>query len=329
MIERNTPPQISVICPVLNEEDYIEGVLSFFLAAKPKNKELFIIDGGSIDKTTEIIKSYCKKYPFIHLLHNPNKYVPFALNLAIPKCKGSIIIRIDAHSDYSPDYFEQIIQTFEATQADIVGGPTRTRYKTAFQGAVATAICTPFGIGDSKVHQKSYEGFTDSVTFGAWHREIFSHTGLFDTALKRNQDDEFHYRARSKGFKVYQNPQIKVYYYPRKDIKSLFKQYLQYGLYKPLVLRKVKSGTKIRHLVPTSFVLYLVGLPFLILMHWGVLVPLGLYLLLNIYFSFKSEDTSWNIKVRILFIYPIIHFAYGIGFFLGLGKLISPKLQHP
>ncbi len=311
---------LSIICPCLNEEDYIEGVLDFFIEAKPKEKEFFLVDGGSTDNTISIIKRYQKDYPNIILLDNPDKIVPFALNKAIPQCKGDIIIRIDAHSKYAPNYFEKIQETFENVDADIIGGPTRTACKAPFQCAVAHAICTSFGVGNSQVHNVDYQGYSDSVTFGAWKKEIFDEVGMFDERLVRNQDDEFHYRAKSKGKKIYQHPEIKIWYYPRKNIKGLFRQYYQYGLYKPTVLKKVNSEMKLRHLIPSGFLLYFLSLPLAFLsLLW--LIPLALYLLMDIVFSLKAKG-SLKVKLLALFVYPTIHVSYGLGFLQGLNKKV-------
>ncbi len=312
--------ELSIICPCLNEEDYIEGVLEFFISSNPKEKELFLVDGGSTDKTQEIIKSYQQDHEHIYLLDNPDKIVPFALNKAIPLCKADKIVRIDAHSKYAPDYFEQIQKTFEKVDADIVGGPTRTACKKPFQCAVAHAICTSFGVGNSQVHQIDYEGYSDSVSFGAWKSEIFAEVGMFDERLVRNQDDEFHYRAKSKGKKIYQNPDIKIWYYPRSDIKGLFRQYYQYGLFKPMVLKKVNSEMKLRHLIPSGFLLYFLSLP-LALLSWLWLIPLGLYLLMDMLFSMRAKG-GVKVKFLALFVYPTIHVSYGLGFLRGLNKKV-------
>jgi len=96
---------ITAICPTYNEANYIEKVLKFFINAIPKNKELFIIDGGSDDGTKEIVNKWAEKYSNVHLLDNPNKFVPFALNIGISKSKGDPIIRLDAHTEYEEDYF--------------------------------------------------------------------------------------------------------------------------------------------------------------------------------------------------------------------------------
>ena len=309
---------LSVVCPAYNEEEYIEGLLNFFIHAKPFDKELLIVDGGSSDRTKEIIESYQKEYPNIRLLDNPHRIVPYALNKAIPLCEGDIIVRLDVHTKYDDAYFEKILETFNKVEADIVGGPTRTAYKATFQQAVAHVICTPFGVGNSQVHNLDYEGYTDSVTFGAWKKEIFDEVGLFDEQLKRNQDDEFHYRAKSKGKKIYQNPEIRLWYYPRNTLKGLFKQYFQYGLYKPKVLKKVNSEIKIRHLAPAGMLLYFISLPIAVIIPiWAG--PFLLYLLGDIFFSFKANG-SLKVKLSALVAYPAIHIGYGAGFIKGLFK---------
>lgn len=313
---------ISIVCPVYNEEKYIDGLMSFLLFVDQVEKEIFLIDGGSTDKTVEKIKHFAEKHESIFLLHNPDQYVPYALNLAIPKCTGDVIVRLDAHCEYDEDYFLKILEVFERTGADIVGGPTRTAFHTITQQAVGYAISTPFGVGNSRVHQLDFEGETDSVTFGAWRKDLFTDTGLFDTRLKRNQDDEFHYRAKSLGKKIYQSPEIKLYYYPRSGLSSLFRQYLQYGYYKPLVLKKIKSEIKLRHLVPSLFVIYLLASPVLLWVHPVTGIFLVLYLLALLFFSFRN-DLSFRGKLICMAAYPIIHVAYGLGFIKGL--IYPPK----
>src|SRR6188768_1539327 len=134
---------ISVVCPVYNEINYIQQILDFFISAQPADKELLIIDGGSTDGTREVVQKIAKSNSQIRLVNNPDKFVPFALNTAIRECKGSIIVRLDAHTEYANDYFTKILECFERTNADIVGGPMRAVGKNAKQRAVALATSTP------------------------------------------------------------------------------------------------------------------------------------------------------------------------------------------
>jgi glycosyltransferase involved in cell wall biosynthesis len=314
-----TNPVISIICPVYNEEHYLDKVLRFVTTASPSNKEIIFIDGMSKDRTVEILKKWQTSNPEIRIISNPQRTVPFALNLAIPVCTGQYIVRLDAHTDYAEDYFEQILKTFDTTDADIVGGPTRTASNSPFQEAVAYIFNTPLGMGDGSVHNTTFEGYTDSVTFGSWKRSIFEKTGLFDVKQKRNQDDEFHYRARSLGFKIYQNPDIKLFYYPRNTVSGLFKQYYDYGLYKPMVLRKIKSGIRLRHIVPSLFVLYLIAC--ILIPGWVSKFPLLIYLALCAFFAIKSAK-SIKLMFLVFIAYLTVHIGYGLGFLLGLRKLL-------
>ena len=71
---------ISVVCPVYNEEKYIEKLLLFYKNAVPADKELFLIDGGSTDRTREIIMQHSLHDASIVVLDNPKKFVPFRKN---------------------------------------------------------------------------------------------------------------------------------------------------------------------------------------------------------------------------------------------------------
>jgi len=309
---------ITVICPVFNEAAYITSVLDFYTKALPVDKELILIDGNSTDSTCDIIRKYQATDANIHLLHNPDRFVPFALNKAIVAAKGDVIVRLDAHTDYDVHYFEKIQQAFKKTDADIVGGPMRIAAGNTVQNAIGYATSTVFGVGNSSFHFEDFVGYTDSVYLGAWKREIFVKTGLFDTAFKRNQDDEFHYRAKSLGFKVYQDPEIKLYYHPRKNLNLLFKQYYQYGLYKPLVLKKIKSAVNPRHIIPSLFVLYILTLPVFLLMNfYAALIPGAIYLLAAIGFAVTSKRPLKEMIV-IPVVYITLHIAYGLGFIAGL-----------
>lgn len=309
---------ITVICPVYNEAAYIRSLLDFFVAAKPADKELILIDGDSADDTRAIIEEYVVYHSNIRLLNNPERYVPYALNKAILAANGDIIVRLDAHTNYDVHYFEKIVETFRSTGADIVGGAMRIAPGNSIQNAIGFATTTKFGVGNSSFHFADYEGYTDSVYLGAWKKNIFEKTGLFDTNFKRNQDDEFHYRAKSMGFKVYQSPQIKLYYHPRKNLRLLFKQYYQYGLYKPMVLKKVKNAVNLRHLVPSLFVIYLALLPLLLLTgFYFCLLPLAAYASIAVLFAVFSARTLKEVLL-IPPVYVTLHMAYGLGFLAGL-----------
>ena len=311
--------RVSIIIPVLNEEKTLDEIFRFLFKNKERISEVLFVDGGSSDQSRELIKNKIKNNgkPAIRLLENPNKYVSFALNIAIPECSGDIIVRLDGHTVYADDYIEKTLESFKNVDAQIVGGPMRIRWNTIKQKAIGLATTSSFGVGNSNFHFPEHDGYTDSVYLGAWQKDIFNTTGLFDEKLRRNQDDEFHYRAKSLGFKIYQNPEIKSWYYPRASYRELFKQYFQYGLFKPLVLKKVNSEIKFRHVVPCIFVTYLLLLPALLMYANIFIIPLMIYVILSIVFGIKTGRRHF-IPVMISFF--VIHFSYGLGFVVSILK---------
>jgi glycosyltransferase involved in cell wall biosynthesis len=307
---------ISVICPVLNGEKYIiDNILKFFINSKPTDKELFLIDGGSTDNTICIINEWIKDYSNIQLINNPNKYVPFALNIGIKKSQGQFISRLDIHTEYPIDYFEKCIDLLNSTNADNVGGTLISCGISRLGKGVAHCMSSVFGVGNSIPRVKNFDGYVDSVAFGFWAKESFTKYGFFDEIFIRNQDEEHNFRIIEGGGKIYQSSSIKTRYFVREDILSLIKQMFNYGYYKPKVLAKNFSRIRIRHLIPALFTIYLVILLFFI--KPLLFLPLFIYFLLNIFFSFRSKE-GFAIRMISLFVYPCMHISYGLGFIFGL-----------
>ena len=78
-------PQVSVIIPCRNEEQYIEKVIEDLLNQDyPEQKmEILIIDGESEDKTQELILKKISQNTSVRLLKNPKRIVPTGLNIGI------------------------------------------------------------------------------------------------------------------------------------------------------------------------------------------------------------------------------------------------------
>ena len=317
-------PLISIICPVRNEIGFIDRLVKFLVQVQPEAKECIFADGGSTDGTLQVLQKYTVQYPdIIRVVHNPHRFIPHALNIAITKCRADKICRIDAHSLYAEDYFEQILKTFFETGADIVGGVSQSAGTTTVQRATAKALSSVLGAGNSKYRLAKFRGFTEHVSFGAWKREVIHAIGGFDEDLLRNQDEEFQYRAKGAGFKVYSDPDIRLWHHPRETISELFQQYYRYGFYKPLVSFKVKSEMKIRHFIPGLFTTYLLLLPIALLSSW-FLAPLGIYLMLVLFFAIKLGK-GFNEIDTLLLVFPAIHTAYGLGYMAGLPNALVKR----
>jgi len=197
-------PLVSIIMPVRNEEQYIHRSLSSVLSQDyPQERmEVIITDGMSTDNTREIIEDLIKLHTNVEIHNNPGKIVPTGLNIALQNARGDVIIRVDGHCEIAPDYVQCCVNHL-CNGVDGVGGATVTIGETWLAQAIAIAMSTPFGVGNSAFRTVSnITMLTDSVPFPGYTYEIMKKAGLYDEELIRNQDDEYNYRLRKIGAKI-------------------------------------------------------------------------------------------------------------------------------
>jgi len=327
--------KISVIIPCRNEKRHISEFLDSLMNQtldRDWEVEVLVADGMSDDGTREILRQYMQKVPNVRMIDNPGRIVSTGLNAAIAASTGEIIIRMDAHTTYAKDYIKQCVNVLEESGADNVGGPWIARGIGSMGRAIAAAFQSPFCAGGGKAHDPNYEGEADTVYLGCWRRSAFDRFGLFDPQLVRNQDDEFNFRIRRRGGRIVQSPRIQSTYVPRSSVISLFRQYLQYGFWKVVVIRKHGAVASRRHLVPALFVgsILLALLTFLLsaLFGWTSLAifaagalffELALYALACIA---AALPFAGSLELPALLALPAViavhHVAYGLGFLIGV-----------
>src|SRR5256885_16134169 len=122
--------------------------------------EVLIVDGMSDDGTRAVITDYASRYPMIQLLDNPERTTPHALNLGIARARGRIIMRMDAHAAYPPNYIADLVDCMERTGADSVGASWRTEPgdTTIMAGAPPPALAPPFGLGNPPPRPRTHRG---------------------------------------------------------------------------------------------------------------------------------------------------------------------------
>lgn len=196
---------VSIVMPVYNEEKYIVNCIDSLLQQDYSQNlmEWIFVDGMSTDNTKQLIQQYIEKYPtLIKVYDNPNKTVPYAMNIGIGNAKGKYIIRLDAHADYSKNYISKCVYYLNTTNADNVGGIAETKSRGIVGNAIAKMLSSKFGVGNSQFRTNGESGYVDTVPFGAFRREVFEKYGGYDERLTRNQDNEMNYRIRKNGGNV-------------------------------------------------------------------------------------------------------------------------------
>ncbi|MCF8368468.1 MAG: glycosyltransferase family 2 protein [Bacteroidales bacterium] len=327
-------PLVSVIIPCRNEENFIGQVLKNVIEQDyPSEKlEVFVLDGQSSDNTAQIIEELAKGHSFIHYLENEKKTVPFALNKGIKASQGEVIIRMDAHCLYPKNYISLLVEGLFKYNCDNTGGLwlTSPGADTEIAKAIASATSHPLGIGNAHYRlavQKPRK--VDTVPFGCYKREVFDKIGLFDEELTRNQDDEFNARLVRSGGSIYLLPEVKIKYFARENFSKMSKMFYQYGLFKPLVNKKVGAPATIRQFAPITLLTFFIATGILsffsgifqIILLAGALTYLLPVTLISIIESYKHKE-GISFGFSLLLAFPIIHFSYGWGYLEGVIRFV-------
>ena len=104
---------ISVITPVYNGERFIEYCIKNVIDQACPGVEHIIMDGGSTDKTPDIIKQYSERYSHIRWVSEKDKGQSDAMNKGLALAKGEIIGVLNVDDFYEPNTLNRILEIFQ------------------------------------------------------------------------------------------------------------------------------------------------------------------------------------------------------------------------
>ena len=320
---------VSVVIPVYNEKNFIEKCIRSVLSQDfPSDKmEILVMDGMSNDGTPDIIRRLCNEDNRIKLLENPKKYVPSAMNIGIKAAKGDIIVRMDSHCEYPTNYVSALVEKLIELDADNVGGMCIMKPANDSVSSLAVVLCFShrFGTG-SALYKVGCDKITevDTVPFGCFKKDIFDKVGFYDEDMHRNEDEELNARITNHGGKIFIIPEIGIRYTPRDTIGKLSKMLYHYGLWKPLVNKKVGNAVSYRQFAPPMFFAFFVfGLilgilfpPILTTWAFVMIFYFAIAFAIGVKYAIKHKRASLCIMMPITFF--CMHISYGYGYIKGL-----------
>ena len=182
-------PEITVIVPAYNAENYLRTCLESVIGQTFTFWELIIADDGSTDSTGAIADEYAAKDGRIKVLHLNRHGVSAARNACIDAANGKYLAYVDADDLLEPDYLKALYEKSEESNADI----TQCSFFVDADGNK-----TP----DTNPVDKTYEeAVRDSVWAKLFRREAFAYI-RFDTGLNIYEDGYYVYQCLKKAGKV-------------------------------------------------------------------------------------------------------------------------------
>lgn len=313
-------PVVSVVLPILNEEPYLRDAVHSILSQDYRgNFQIILAVGPSRDKTREIAEQLHFEDSRVVVVDNPSGRTAAGLNAALAASSGSVIVRVDGHSQIPQDYISIAVELLATTGAVNVGGMMAAEGRTRFEKAVAGAMRSPLGVGASRFHTGGDAGEVDTVYLGVFDKAALLAIGGFDERFTRAQDWELNFRLRANGGTIYFDPRLQVRYRPRPTISALAKQYFEYGRWRRVVSRRHQGTINYRYLAPpVALAGFLASILMGTLTHPIFLAPAAIYIVF-VALAALAIAKSLMQYLYLLAVIPTMHFAWGAGF------LTSPK----
>lgn len=190
----NNKALISVVMSVYNSEQFLKEAIESILNQTYKNVEFIIINDGSEDNSSEIIKSYMKNDDRIKLIDRENRGLAYSLNEGIKLAKGEYIARMDADDISVLDRFEKQIKAMNERDLDVCGGYIEEFYE------------------NGKTRIKKYPLYDNEIKFSLISLSPFAHPSVmikksvFDKViyniLEASQDYDLWTQMAIHGFKM-------------------------------------------------------------------------------------------------------------------------------
>jgi len=243
---------VLVIVPCLNEEEYIENVVTKIAAEADRiDLKVVVADGGSTDRTRSIVQRISDLNPRIILIDNSKRIQAAAVNSAVRKYgeNAKFLIRVDAHASYPDRYCETLLNVQARTLADSVVVTMRTAGQTCFQRAAAAAQNSVLGNGGSAHRNATSDRWVDHGHHALMTINAFTAVDGYDEAFSHNEDAELDVRLINNGFHIYLTSEVQAIYYPRGSFVGLFRQYFNIGRGRARNFLKHRKNTKLRHLI--------------------------------------------------------------------------------
>ncbi len=312
--------------PFLNEGRHLTAVLASLAAQTIDPSRLYVIgvDNGSTDGGDAYFERWLAAGPIAgRLVRDEVRSIPHALNRGLKYVmQTDIVVRLDAHTLYAPDYLATIDQALASLPADVwcVGGaPTPHLGDEDYGRALGIALYSnPLGLGPADFRKTDLTAPVEvsTVYLGAWRPGVLTRLGGFDERWAANEDCELTERIRSLGGHIVRIP-VRAGRIATRGPGAMIKQWSRYGFWRMQTFKRYPSAVRPRHVaVPLGL---LVSIALLCSRFRAFLLPLyALYALATIRSRRAGETVA--VTAGTLLFFPLVHCGYAGGLLVGLAR---------
>lgn len=323
---------IDVIIPVRNEAKYLDTLLGQVINQDYKPTTIYVVVAPSDDDTLARARRHAERHTEIVVLDNPRLTPANAMNIALGRVKSDAWIRIDGHTEVPLDLLSVLRDEMNRHQVACVGPMLRSGSQNPTQQAIGLAMSSPIGVGSARFRTgRGGSGPTDAVAFGLYRRTVTDSVGLYETALDRNEDDQYNTRLRALGHTMWLTDRVFITYYPRSSYRELARQYYYYGFWRMRSTFNYRNRLRYRQAAPAALIAGLAAAA------WSIahapnrrsawIVP-GSYAGLLVVQVLRSLPVAPSAITALngARATATMHLAYGFGTLVGLGVAIQNRV---
>ena len=313
--------RFSLIMPFLNEMENLPATLATLAAQSVARGRVFLIgvDNTSTDGSGDFVRAWLAEHDVPGtVITESQRSIPRALNAGIAAARaGDVVVRIDAHTLYGPQYLESIADAFATLPEDVwcVGGAPTPPDPDSFTSGLLNALYTnPLGLGPADFRAILKEPRpVDHVYLGAWRPGVLESLGGFDTRWLANEDSELSARVIEAGGRVFRidAPCLRK---EKRGVVGTVRQWSRYGFWRAQTLKHHPQMTRPRHLAPP---IALMGLVALLVSPWRALSLAGYALYAAATVAKRRPGESPVVTAGSLVFFPAVHVGYALGLLRG------------
>jgi len=301
---------VSILIPAYNEEENIESSIRSIIRNSYPQKEIIVINDGSVDNTMSVVENMQFKYPGkIKLINRPNGGKANALNVGIKACSYGIFIVMDADTIFAPDTIGNLVRHFNNKSVGAVAGKVET---TRSRNLLDIFQSIEYEIGqniEKKVFASVNAVGVVPGPVGAWRKSVVMRCGGYSRETLV-EDQDLTLAVINRGYKIVYEPKAFAYTETPHSLKDFLKQRFRwiYGTFQ--CVWKYKSYFIKKPFSPFGLVI----LPNTVL--FSLIVPL-FYPLVDAVLIFAIILGSWQQVLLTYIIFTIVDVIYSSLAFVG------------
>lgn len=211
---------ISLVIPIRDEEQSIENLIASIRRQTYQPDEILLVDGGSTDRTVEIVKALTAENPKIILIKTNGATPGKGRNTGIAAARHEWVALTDAGITLDPEWLRELIGVADGdADIDVVYGDYSPVINTFIEKCAAISYVAP---------QKAVGIRSRSIASALLKKQVWKAAGGFPD-LRAAEDLIFMEEVERHGFKAADAPLARVFWKLRPDLSSTFKKFVLYS----------------------------------------------------------------------------------------------------